>query len=70
MAAAFDEATIDFDKWVDTLAPALGFSVEGADREAVIVNLRMIARNAGLIDAFALPDEAEPAPIFFVEDLL
>jgi hypothetical protein len=67
---AFDEAAIDFDAWVDAMAPALGLRVAGADRDAVIANLKILTRNAALVDGFPLPDEAEPAPVFMPEDLL
>jgi hypothetical protein len=70
MAKGYDEAEVDFEAWVDATAPVLGMQVKGLDREAVIANLRLLRRHAAAVDEFPLPDEAEPAPVFFVEDPL
>jgi hypothetical protein len=70
MTKVFDESAIDFDAWVDAMAPVLGFNVTGLDREAVKANLRVIAGHAASVEEFPLPDEAEPAPIFCAEDRL
>jgi len=43
---------------------ALGLPVEAAWRAGVRSNLRLLFQHAARIDAFELPDEAEPAPVF------
>jgi hypothetical protein len=43
---------------------ALGFSIDPAWRDGVKFNLRLVLSHAARIDAFALPDDAEPAPVF------
>ena len=43
---------------------ALGVTVEAAWRAGVRLNLRLLFQHAARIDAFELPDEAEPAPVF------
>jgi hypothetical protein len=43
---------------------ALGLPLDPAWRPAVMFNLRLILRMAALVDAFTLPDDAEPAPVF------
>jgi hypothetical protein len=45
-------------------ALALGLNLDPAWHEAVAFNLRLILRHAALVDEFALPDDAEPAPVF------
>jgi hypothetical protein len=45
-------------------AYALGLSLDPAWHDSIAVNLRLILRHAALVEEFALPDEAEPAPVF------
>ena len=45
-------------------AQALGLNIEPEWREGVIFNLGLIMRIAALVDEFALPDDAETAPIY------
>lgn len=52
------------DAVIDALAPALGLRIDPAWREAVRANLAVTLRMARQVEDFALPDEAEPAPVF------
>jgi hypothetical protein len=52
------------DALVAANARALGLTLDPAWHEAVAFNLRLILRHAALVDEFALPDDAEPAPVF------
>lgn len=45
-------------------APLLGLALDPAWVAPVAANLRVLAAAAGLVDGFALPDEAEAAPVF------
>ncbi len=54
----------NLDAMIDALAPALGLRIDPAWREAVRANLEVTLRMASIVDEFALPDEAEPAPVF------
>jgi len=45
-------------------AQALGLSIDPAWRNGVKFNLRLVLSHAERVDAFALPDDAEPAPVF------
>jgi hypothetical protein len=45
-------------------AMALGLTLDPAWHEAIAFNLRLIMRHAAMVEGFALPDDAEPAPIF------
>ena len=55
----FDAAT-----YVDAAAAQIGLPLDPAHRPGVILNLERIAEMAGLVMAFALPEETEPAPVF------
>jgi hypothetical protein len=52
------------DVLVKANATALGLTLDPAWHEAIAFNLRLIMRHAALVEGFALPDDAEPAPIF------
>jgi len=52
------------DDYIDAVAKALALPVEEAWRPAIRANLDVSLRLARLVDEFALPDEAEPAPVF------
>jgi len=43
---------------------ALGVPLDPAWHAGVTFNLQLILRLAALVDEFALPDHAEPAPVF------
>jgi hypothetical protein len=45
-------------------AQALGLNIEPEWHRGVIFNLGLIMRIAALVDEFALPDDAEAAPIY------
>ena len=45
-------------------AAALGLKLDPAWEANVTFNLQLILRHAALVDEFALPDDAELAPIF------
>lgn len=52
------------DALVTANAQALGLTLDPAWHDSVAFNLRLILRHAALVDEFALPDDAEPAPVF------
>jgi hypothetical protein len=52
------------DDYIDAVAKALALPIEEAWRPAIRANLDVSLRLARLVDEFALPDEAEPAPVF------
>jgi Protein of unknown function (DUF4089) len=52
------------DDFVDAAARALDLTIEPAWKPAVTANLAAILRHAAAVGAFALTDEAEPAPVF------
>jgi Protein of unknown function (DUF4089) len=45
-------------------ARALGLKLDPSWEAGVTFNLHLILRHAALVEEFALPDDAEPAPIF------
>ena len=52
------------DAFVAASAQALGLTLDPAWHDSIAFNLRLILRHAALVDEFALPDDAEPAPVF------
>ena len=52
------------DDYMDAVAGTLALPIEEAWRPAIRANLEVSLRLARLVDEFALPDEAEPAPVF------
>jgi hypothetical protein len=52
------------DALVTANAQALGLALAPAWHKSIAFNLRLILRHAALVDEFALPDDAEPAPVF------
>ena len=52
------------DSLVAASAQALRLKLDPASTAGVKFNLQLILRHAALVDEFALPDDAEPAPIF------
>jgi hypothetical protein len=63
-AAAKTKPEISIDSFVTASAQALGLTLDPAWHDSIAFNLRLIMRHAALIDEFALPDDAEPAPVF------
>lgn len=45
-------------------AQALGLAIDPAWHKAVKFNLQLVLGHAARVDAFALPDDTEPAPVF------
>jgi hypothetical protein len=52
------------DQFIDVAARTLGLPVEEAWRPAIAANLRATFEHAAAVEAFALPDDAEPGPVF------
>ena len=52
------------DAFVVASAQALGLALDPAWHKSIAFNLRLVLHHAGLVDEFALPDDAEPAPVF------
>jgi DNA-binding transcriptional LysR family regulator len=52
------------DRLIDAAAATLGIALEPAWKPAIRMNLETTLKLAALVDEFALPDEAEPAPIY------
>jgi len=52
------------DVLVEAGTKALGLPLDPTWTAAVIFNLRLILQHGARVDEFALPDDAEPAPIY------
>jgi hypothetical protein len=56
------------DDFIDSLmtasAEALGLTIDPAWRDTVKFNLRLVFDHSARVEAFPLPDDAEPAPVF------
>jgi hypothetical protein len=52
------------DPFVEAAAQALKIPIDDAWKPAVRMNVQLLLQHAAKIDAFPLPDDAEPAPIF------
>jgi 1-carboxybiuret hydrolase subunit AtzG-like len=52
------------DALVDAGATALGLPLDPTWQAAIKFNLQLILRHAALVEEFALPDDAEPAPVY------
>jgi hypothetical protein len=52
------------DSMVVAGAQALGLTLDPSWQAGVKFNLQLVLRHAALVDEFALPDDAEPAPVF------
>jgi len=50
---------------VEAAAQALGLQLDPSWEAGVKFNLHLILRHAALVDEFPLPDDAEPAPVFY-----
>jgi hypothetical protein len=63
-AAAETRPKNSIDALVAASAQALGLTLDPAWHGSIAFNLGLILRHAALVDEFALPDDAEPAPVF------
>jgi hypothetical protein len=54
----------ELDAFMAASAAALGLTIDPVWREAVRANLSVVFRMGDLVLDFALPDDAEPAPVF------
>jgi hypothetical protein len=63
-AAAKMKLENSVDSFVAASARALGLALDPAWHDSIAFNLGLILRHAALVDEFALPDDAEPAPVF------
>jgi len=52
------------DRFIDAAAQALRLPVENAWQPAIAANLRVTLEHAASVEAFALPEDAEPGPLF------
>lgn len=52
------------DAYIDAVATALALPIDETWKPAVRANLDVTLKMAAVVDAFALPDEAEPASVF------
>ncbi len=52
------------DAYIDAAARALELPIDPAWKPAIRANLEVTLRLAAQVSEFALPDEAEPAPVF------
>ena len=50
--------------WIDAMEPVLGFSVPPEYRPGMRLNLSIAMRFAKMVEAFPLPDEIDPAPVY------
>jgi len=58
------DRSFDAEAYVDAAAALVGLPLDPAHRPGVVLNLERIAQMAGLIMAFLLPDETDPAPVY------
>ena len=54
----------NLDSYIDSAAQALGLAVEPGWKPGIRANLEVTFRLAALVAEQALPDDAEPAPVF------
>ena len=54
----------DFEAYMDAAAMLIGLPIAPEQRQGIVQNLDWIAQMAALIEAFPVPDAAEPAPVF------
>ncbi len=52
------------DAVIDAAARSLALKIDKAWRPAIRANLQVTHHHGALVMAFALPDDAEPAPVF------
>ena len=58
------ETDAHLDAYIDAAASALALPVESEWKPAIKANLQVTLRLGNTVAEFALPDEAEPAPVF------
>jgi hypothetical protein len=64
-ADRFDtEAWLDAESWLDIMAKLLALPVTEAFRQGVLVNLKVIAEHAAILEGFVPDDHLDPAPVF------
>jgi hypothetical protein len=56
--------TDNLDDFIDAAARALVLPIEDGWRPAIAANLRVTLEHAAAVEAFPLPDDAEPGPVF------
>lgn len=54
----------ELDAWIDLGTAALGIAVQPDWRAEIRAHLKFTLGRAEVVLAFALPDEADPAPVF------
>ncbi len=54
----------DLDAWLDANAALLGITVAPEWRHSIRLHLRITRDFAQSVQAFQLPDDADPAPVF------
>jgi hypothetical protein len=54
----------ELDTYIDAASVVLGLTIVPEWRAAVRANLAVTFRLGAVVEAFELPDEAEPAPVF------
>jgi hypothetical protein len=59
-----DTTPPDLDAMITAGTAVLGISPDPAWQAAIRAHLETTLRHAGAVEAFALPDEADPAPVF------
>jgi hypothetical protein len=53
------------DEFIDAAARTLGIAVEPQWKPGIKANLQVTLRVGAMVAEFELPDEAEPAPVFW-----
>jgi hypothetical protein len=57
-------SSLPWDAYIEASAEALRLTVDPAWKETVRANVETIFKMAAAVEAFELPDDAEPAPVF------
>ena len=58
------DSVLDFEAYLDAAATLIGLPIDPEYRNGVVENLARIAQMAALVEAFPVPEEVEPAPVF------
>lgn len=64
MPASHVMTDAELDAFIDASSVVLGLAIAPEWRAAVRANLAITFRLGSVVEDFALPDEAEPAPVF------
>jgi hypothetical protein len=59
-----DTPNPDLDAMIEAATAVLGLPLDPTWRAAIRAHLDVTLRHAAAVGAFALPDEADPAPVF------